>query len=366
MSIIPDNRMKFDAVGLTPYLSLFDGTGLRVAIVDEPVKKIPVYGEYYHDPFGLDKVAHYNSHGSILYDIVNQIFPRADKYILPSDISWNGQKTTGGYIEKTLPFVRDNKIHIVISSFGGQNHPDLNAAIKDTHGDTCWFASAGNTGSSKDDTLSDFSHTNVFISAASLWRYASGDIARAGYSSVGKDLDFSSIGMLAYHNQLDYRDDNCLIEDGSSFANPLLACQAGEMVLLSLQKTGKVLAQPQMYKLLMDICVDMDSPGFDIKTGYGRPVLPDPTKINVQKYVDFGIKLTIGSKVITVNGVSRIIDQEAEIDPVTNRTLIPGRVVNEELGAEVIWRPETREVLIIPSEKMMPEKVNPIVEDKSA
>ena len=69
----------------------------------------------------------------------------------------------------------------------------------------------------------------------------------------------------------------------------------------------------------------------------------EPTASNAMKIV-----LQIGNPVMTVNGVEKEIDPGRETAPViiNNRTLLPIRAVVEEMGGEVSWNEETKEVTL--------------------
>ncbi|MBC7093650.1 copper amine oxidase N-terminal domain-containing protein, partial [Candidatus Bipolaricaulota bacterium] len=56
------------------------------------------------------------------------------------------------------------------------------------------------------------------------------------------------------------------------------------------------------------------------------------------------VQMTIGSKVLMVNGVSVTMDVAPET--VSGRTMLPIRFVAQALGADIQWNPETQEVTI--------------------
>jgi hypothetical protein len=57
-------------------------------------------------------------------------------------------------------------------------------------------------------------------------------------------------------------------------------------------------------------------------------------------------KLIIGQLKAIVNGESRILDTEPFIKPGINRTMVPIRFIGEDLGVEVIWVGENRQVIL--------------------
>jgi hypothetical protein len=65
------------------------------------------------------------------------------------------------------------------------------------------------------------------------------------------------------------------------------------------------------------------------------------------------INLTIGTKKASVNGVAYTLDAEPFINAEAGRTLVPVRFVSEALGAEVGWNPENNQVTITYGEKVI-------------
>ncbi|SCY77241.1 stalk domain-containing protein [Alkaliphilus peptidifermentans] len=63
------------------------------------------------------------------------------------------------------------------------------------------------------------------------------------------------------------------------------------------------------------------------------------------------ILLTIGESEIQIDNETYWLDAIPFIDGASNRTLVPIRFISEALGADVIWLPETRQVLIKDGEK---------------
>lgn len=71
---------------------------------------------------------------------------------------------------------------------------------------------------------------------------------------------------------------------GTSFATPWVC---GMICLVNdffIDKTGKPLTRDMMRQFFIDNCKDIDEDGFDKKSGYGVPVLPDPSEIDIEKY----------------------------------------------------------------------------------
>ncbi|MTI80479.1 MAG: copper amine oxidase N-terminal domain-containing protein [Firmicutes bacterium] len=58
------------------------------------------------------------------------------------------------------------------------------------------------------------------------------------------------------------------------------------------------------------------------------------------------IKLTIGAKQASISGSSYTLDAVPYIKAQASRTMVPIRFISEALGSEVIWKPQTRQVVI--------------------
>jgi hypothetical protein len=84
------------------------------------------------------------------------------------------------------------------------------------------------------------------------------------------------------------------------------------------------------------------------------------------------VKLTIGRREASVDGVPFILDEAPYLHPGISRTLVPVRFVSEALGAQVVWHPErgevsishgTKEILLMPgSDQVLVDGVRQAIE----
>jgi len=58
------------------------------------------------------------------------------------------------------------------------------------------------------------------------------------------------------------------------------------------------------------------------------------------------IRLALGSQTFEINGVSQVLEVAPFIDPATNRTMLPLRLIAETIGATVDWDEPTRTVQV--------------------
>lgn len=172
--------------------------------------------------------------------------------------------------------------------------------------------SAGNEGDINYDSTDDIS---ILVGACTL--DSTGKPRRASYSNTGNSLDFM---------------DFVGVWSGTSFSTPYLA---GKIALL-VEKYGKQITIREVYKYLLDHSENMNITGFDNYTGWGIPILETGKEIRIQ----------IGAKSMFVDGFEKALEQPAEINPTTNRTVMPLRAVLEELGHTIEWDNETRTVIV--------------------
>ena len=167
------------------------------------------------------------------------------------------------------------------------------------------------------------------------------DFKRAYYSSIGDELDFMSLSGL----KTTYRGKKV---NGTSFASPIFAGMLALVQDFFITNTGNKLNHENLEKFVIDNCIDLGNKGKDNDYGYGLFVLPDPEKINIEKYVGDNMKkkivLKIHSRIAKVNGEEKILDSAPII--VNDRTMLPIRFIAEELGCKVEWKEDTREVII--------------------
>ena len=177
------------------------------------------------------------------------------------------------------------------------------------------FNCAGNEGEEGGETLAPLFPPTTCILIGAL-NYSSGSFYKAPYSSIGEELDFvQSIGWWS----------------GTSAATPFMA----GMVAMIFHRYG-AMSNFEIYKYLKMISKDLGNNGIDTWYGNGQPVLPELDRryitmsTNSNEYcVDGNIK-TMDTKPVNLNG----------------NVFVPVRAISESLGADVIWEPVSRTVLI--------------------
>jgi hypothetical protein len=103
-------------------------------------------------------------------------------------------------------------------------------------------------------------------------------------------------------------------------------------------KYGRSITQNEIYNLFKMNCQDLGIVDRDEQFGWGLPKMVDVNR----KY----ITLTIGSTVMTVDGVGQVLDTVPIIDK-NGRTLVPIRKPMEALGHKVEWIASEQKVVIL-------------------
>lgn len=102
-------------------------------------------------------------------------------------------------------------------------------------------------------------------------------IQSASYTSESEYVDFGSATGL-------YLDGYIGRFTGTSCAAPTLAGMAALVNDFFIDKTGRPLTHKSMYNFFKDYSVDIEAAGKDETTGWGIPILPDPSTIDIWKY----------------------------------------------------------------------------------
>lgn len=333
--MIPQNKQAFDLLGITKFWAKgYTGKGIKIAEIERSLVNLPVFDGKLHDPFNQNAESTVNEHGQQVLEYIHNVAPDADLYELPNDGSFSATTAIGRFIEKTLPYIIDNKIDIVSSSVLGNDCIPVNNLIKKAQLDgTIFVCSASNTGSSIG--FNEFANNNLWMSIGACYLFSNGSYTRESYSSTGIELDFMSISNTYI---LDPKDNTIGFRNGTSFSTPIFSGMCALVQQFFYEKTGKKLNQEQMYHFVKDNCVDMDIASRDDKTGYGLLILPDPDTIDVYKYIGdepMDIKIDIKKGTINVNGKDITLREKPQV--INGRTMTPIRELFEALGAKVDW-----------------------------
>jgi hypothetical protein len=202
-------------------------------------------------------------HGSAIMNILIDICPDATYIAFPMDM----KGTEKEYRSKCVEYILENKVHLFTTScIGGNISKTKEKAMQDCiDAGTTFFACAGN----KDyDGMLGEAKSDKYISIGALQPNTS--LKWANYSSIGKELDYVSIGFYGI---------------GTSYTTPTFCAMCGLVQDFFIDKTGRALVRSELINFINDHLIDVEDEGFDIKTGNGLFILPNPSEIDIAKYV---------------------------------------------------------------------------------
>lgn len=209
------------------------------------------------------------------------------KLVAP-DAEFIAYPLTGTYSDKTyksksVEYIIENKVHIFTTSCVGE-YPNggKQKAIQDCIEAGCiFFASAGNDNTK--GLKSEVKYEGYWAIGGVRPKfngeyngeepiYDWNDLQKVSYSSVGPELDFVTLAEI-------------IGPAGTSFCSPVFAAMIGLAQQFFIEKTGRRLTRNEMEKFIHDNLTDTHTEGFDIETGHGLLILPEPSSINVSDYV---------------------------------------------------------------------------------
>lgn len=279
------NKREFDMSGITAWHKLgYTGKGIRIANLESTNPALPFFHGKIRDPFGNVSGVGRNYHGHQTADILHQVAPEADIYILSGAGSYGKNKAEGKFIEESIPFMESEQIHLVNASKGGVDNHILNERIEQAqeHGVT-FITSAGNEA---DSGVGGYACSGVWIAVGAVHLSGKGEILHANYSSLGEEVDFTQFSGLYVHDARKGYEDRTFPVYGTSFSSPMLCGILALVQQLFLERAGRTFTQDELYEFMTDHSIDLWEPGHDTKSGYGLFLLPeDPNSIDVAKYI---------------------------------------------------------------------------------
>ena len=264
--IVMDRVAAFETLGINKFREL-GYTGSRVKIMsDELIQK-----EYRNvDKERWEKVicpkgyrsANGSWHGSAVMNILQDICPDATYIAFPMDM----KGTAKNYESKCVNYILENKVHLFTTSqVSGICSPAKEKAMQDCiDNGTTFFCAAGNKG---DDGMLGEAKSDKHLAIGFIGE----KLKYIGTSSIGEELDYVTIP-------------NCY-GDWTSYASPLFCAMCGLVQDYFIDKTGRALVRSELIEFINDHLIDVEDEGFDVKTGNGLFILPNPNEINISKYV---------------------------------------------------------------------------------
>lgn len=284
MPYIEQNVKEFEVCGVTCWHKKgITGKGVRIAELESAYNSPEIFGDKLHDPFNEGGDLYINSHGQKVLDVMHQVAPDADLYMLPNGGRYSRTKASGDLLEKTIPYAEEEKINIIGASLGGNDNQILVNRIKKANEKGVKFiTSAGNEGKRG---LGGFARSNAWISVGAIGYNDVKDLLfLKHYSSRGAGLDIVSFSGLYVYNAKKYP--SVTRVEGTSFSQPLVAGMAALVDEFFTEYAGRPLYQYELEQFMIDNVIDLGALGYDELYGHGLWVLPDPDTIDVYKYVE--------------------------------------------------------------------------------
>lgn len=367
MKYIKENIAEFEVCGIQKWHSLgYTGKGIKIANMEMANPNLYFFDGKVKDPFNHGTDSDSNLHGNKVMDVIHQVAPDSDIYMLSDGLNRTNDRVNGGnLVEESHPFMRSEGIHLVNASLGGSNIRELNNIIKETqkHG-TVFVTSAGNTG---EKGLSGYARSGVWISVGALGYLDSRDkIYLKDYSSRGDELFVSCFSGLYIHDARNGYKGRTFIQEGTSFSSPMLCGMLALVQQFFLEKTGRTLYQDEIMEFIKDNVVDLGEVGKDRDFGHGLFILPNPEDIDVNKYLlrdkpvnpipeipkenyNMKIEIQIGNPKMIVNGKEHTLRVTPFLKNYNNKfaaTCGELRPIFEALGYKVDWVESENKIII--------------------
>lgn len=233
-------------------------TGKNVRIMsDELIEKDYYNTEKWHNiicPKGYKSSA---SHGSSVMGIMLDICPDATYYAYPFTAK-NGCSR----------YIKDNNIHLfTCSNILASVDKVKDQQMQDCINNGCtFFIAAGNT---SEKGVKGEAKSDKWLSIG-IADFVNGRIQRVNPSAIGSELDYV---MLPPYGRW------------TSWCSPTFTAMCGLVQDFFIEKTGKALNREQLVKFIDDNLMDIEESGIDAKSGKGLLILPEPSKIDIAKYV---------------------------------------------------------------------------------
>lgn len=112
---------------------------------------------------------------------------------------------------------------------------------------------------------------------------ADGTVSTEPYSLPSIFSDFSGLAGFYVPRREGYAPESF---GGTSCATPCVAGMAALVNEMALNRIGRMLIGTEMYNFLKDHCTDIGAGGFNFKTGWGLPILPDPKDVDIWNYIE--------------------------------------------------------------------------------
>ena len=325
----PRNNLRLSWLGVDMWHRAgYAGQGMKFCVVDADtdtrLARYPEKIHTYKDSGRTDWTKNHGGHGLLTIDIIQQICPESEIYFA----GWQYSLTD------CVHWAISNDVDITTVSLG-YSWQSVTRQVSQEAIDSgmLLFTSAGNAGDLPEDLIGYPARKGTWIAVgAAIVNHWGTKPERVVYSSTGQELEVMGMTHLFCTLPAPYGD---YIYTGTSCASPCLASIIGLME----QQHGDY-TKAEIRELFETLCVDMQEPGRDRKTGWGMFRMPHPETGERMKE----IVLQIDNQTVHIDGETTTIDTPPIIH--NNRTMVPLSFIGRQLGASVEWNAETRQVRI--------------------
>jgi N-acetyl-anhydromuramyl-L-alanine amidase AmpD len=244
-------------------------------------------------PEGFTKTS---GHGDDVMSHLKLVAPDAEFIAYPFHGTFGGNT----YKCECAEYIIENEVHIfTTSNLSAFTNQGKDKAMQDCIDKGCIFFSAGGNDGNK-GVHGESKSEKYFAIGGVKPKYNTNDyyewdnLKKTSYSSVGKELDFVTIAEI-------------MNVTGTSFCAPVFAGMCGLVQQFFIEKVGRRLKRIELEMFIKDNLIDTDEEGFDIRTGHGLFVLPEPETINISDYAK-DINVPIISEGIYYGGMPQVED----------------------------------------------------------
>lgn len=272
------------------------------------------------------------SHGTSVMQHLIMVAPDATFIAYPFSGTFGGKE----YKSECADYIIQNGVHLfTTSSLGSTANAGKELAMQNCIDAGCtFFAAAGNDGNKG---LRGESKSDKYLAIGGVVENTEEGLVKVSYSSVGPELDYVTLANI--------------LSAGTSFCVPIFTGQCGLTQDFFIIEAGRPLRRPELIKFIDDHIVDLEVPGFDKRTGHGIFILPEPSTIDIKRYVpeyvnvkkEKGLNMVIGKKEYTLDGEVKQSDVAPFIKG--SRTFVPIYLLRD-LGFSVEWDAKTKTVSV--------------------